>query len=150
MSPQRGPLLLRITAVWFAVYAALHTYGAMYADLHEAVPLKQALFAAMRSYKETLPGATRSYMDFYMAFGLMASWTLLLFAILSWQLASLSRTQPAVARPLVLTLFVISIPMTILIWTHVFAIPALFSTVATVLLGLSYYALPPSGRSVAR
>lgn len=150
MAVNRSTLFLRVAAAWFTVYAALHTYGAMYEDLREAVPLKQMLFTAMRSYKVNIQGVTRTYMDFYLAFGLISAWCLLLFGILSWQLGGLARNQPDVARPLVLTLFVISIPMTALVWLYVFAVPGIFSTVGTLLLGLSYYALLPSGRSVAR
>ena len=135
-------ILLRIASVVFALYTAGHTYGAMLKDPKEGGPLKQATLAAMRGYHETLQGASRSYWDFYMGFGWFVSCALLLFTILCWQLASLARTQPAIARPLVLTLFVISIPMTVLAYTNFFAAPAIFSTAATLLLGAAVFTLP--------
>jgi len=135
-------ILLRIASVVFALYTAGHTYGAMYKDPKEGGPLKQATLAAMRSYHENLGGASRSYWDFYKGFGWFVSCALLLYAILCWQLSTLARTQPSSARPLILTLFVISIPMTVLAYTNFFAAPAIFSTVATLLLGAAAFTLP--------
>lgn len=134
-------ILLRIASVVYVFYTAGHTYGAMFKDPKSGGPQKQLVLSAMRSYHEKLGGANRSYWDFYIGFGWFASCALLLFAILCWQLSSLARTQPAVARPLILTLFVISIPMTVLAYTNFFAAPAAFSTVATLLLGAAAFSL---------
>jgi hypothetical protein len=135
-------ILLRIASVVFAFYTFGHTYGAMIKQPKGGGPLKQATIAAMRSYHETLQGASRSYWDFYTGFGWFVSCALLLFAILCWQLGSVARTQPATARPLILTLFVVSIPMTVLGYTNFFAAPAILSTVATLLLGAAAFTLP--------
>jgi hypothetical protein len=134
--------LLRIASVVFALYTAGHTYGAMIKQPQGGSPLKQATIAAMRGYRETIQGASRSYWDFYKGFGWFVSCALLLFAILCWQLATVARTQPAIARPLILTLFVISIPMTVLSYTNFFAAPAILSTAATLLLGAAAFTLP--------
>ena len=77
-----------------------------------------------------------------MGFGWYVSCALLLFAILCWQLSGVARTQPSIARPLILTLFVISIPMTILGYTNFFAAPAIFATAGTLLLGAAAFSLP--------
>lgn len=128
-------LLLRIAAVVYALFTAGHTFGAMFKDPSTGGPEKQAVLAAMRTYHENVMGASRSYWDFYKGFGFMVSWSLLLFTILCWQLGALARSNPSVARPLILTLFLISIPITVLSYTNFFAAPAIFSTVATLLLG---------------
>lgn len=125
---------LRIAAIVFALYAAGHVYGAMYEDLKADTPAKQALFDAMRNFTETFQGSTRSYWEFYNVFGFYVTWSLVAFAILSWQLASLARTNPSAARPFIWTLFVISIPMTWLTWSHLFVIPQAFATLTTLLL----------------
>jgi hypothetical protein len=135
-------ILLRIASVVFALYTAGHSYGAMIKDPSTGGPAKQAVLAAMRTYHEDLGGASRSYWDFYTGFGWFVSCALLLFAVLCWQLASVARTQPSVARPLILALFVISIPMMVLSYTNFFAAPAIFSTVATLLLGAAAFSLP--------
>jgi hypothetical protein len=132
-------LLLRICSVVYVLYAAGHTYGAMYADLKEGSPVKQAVLTAMRSYTENVQGSMRSYWDFYTGFGFMLSWTFVLLAVLCWQLAGLSRAEPSVARPLLITLFVISIPITALSWTNFFLAPQLCSTAATLLLGAAVF-----------
>jgi hypothetical protein len=134
-------ILLRIASVVFALYTAGHTYGAMIKDPSTGGPAKQLVLSAMRSYHENLGGASRSYWDFYKGFGWFVSCALLLLAVLCWQLSALARTQPAIARPLILTLFVISIPMTVLAYTNFFAAPAAFSTVATLLLGAAAFSL---------
>jgi len=135
-------ILLRIASVVFVLYTAGHSYGAMLKDPKEGGPLKQATLAAMRGYHQNLGGASRSYWDFYVGFGWFASCALLLYAILCWQLATVARTHPAIARPLILTLFVISIPMTVLAYTNFFAVPAILSTAATLLLGAAVFTLP--------
>ena len=135
-------LLLRIASVVFALYTAGHSYGAMIKDPKSGGPEKQLVLSAMRAYHEHLQGASRSYWDFYKGFGWFVSCALLLFTILCWQLSGIARTQPSIARPLILTLFVISIPMTILAYTNFFAAPAIFSTVATLLLGAAAFSLP--------
>lgn len=135
-------ILLRIASVVFALYTAGHTYGALYKDPSTGNPAKQAVLYGMRTYHENLGGASRSYWDFYMGFGWFVSCALVLFAVLCWQLSTLARTQPSIARPLILTLFVISIPMTVLAYTNFFAAPAIFSTVGTLLLGAAAFTLP--------
>jgi hypothetical protein len=132
-------IFLRASAVVYALFALGHTYGAMYADIQTGGLAKQALFTAMRSYTENVQGFTRSYWDFYRGFGFNVSWMLVGFAILSWQLGTLSRTQPSSARPLILTLFAISIPITVLAWTNFFAAPGVLSTLATLLLGAAAF-----------
>jgi hypothetical protein len=139
---KRGTLFLRIASVVYALYTVGHTYGAMYEDVRDGDPLKQAVFAAMRTYTERIQGFSHSYWDFYRGFGFLVSWTWLLFTILCWQLSTLSRTQPASARPFVLTLFLISVPMSALAWTNFFAAPGILSTLATALLGAAYLTLP--------
>ena len=135
-------LLLRIASVVFVLFTAGHSYGALIADPKTGGPEKQVLLAAMRGYHEDVQGASRSYWNFYMGFGWMVSCSLLLFAILCWQLSTVARTQPAIARPLILTLFVISIPITVLSYTNFFAAPAILSTAATLLLGAAAFSLP--------
>ena len=135
-------ILLRIASVVFALYTAGHSFGAMIKDPGTGGPAKQAVLGAMRAYHENVMGSSRSYWDFYKGFGWLVSCALLLFAILCWQLSTLARTQPSIARPLTLTLFVISIPMTVLAYTNFFAAPAIFSTVATLLLGAAAFSLP--------
>ena len=135
-------ILLRIASIVFALYTAGHTYGALFKDPSDGGPAKQAVLYGMRTYHENLAGASRSYWDFYMGFGWFVTCALVLFAVLSWQLSTLARTQPSIARPLILTLFVISIPMTVLAYTNFFAAPATLSTAATLLLGAAAFTLP--------
>jgi len=135
-------ILLRIASVVFALYTAGHTYGALFKDPSTGGPEKQLVLSAMRTYHENLGGASRSYWDFYKGFGWFVSCALLLFSILCWQLSTLARAQPTIARQLVITLFIISIPMTVLAYTNFFAAPAAFSTVATLLLGAAAFTLP--------
>ena len=135
--------LLRIASVVYLLFTAGHSFGAMIKDPQGGGPLKEATLAAMRGYHENVMGSSRSYWDFYKGFGWMVSCFLLLLAILCWQLSSLVRNDPSAARSLVLTLFLISIPTTVLSYTNFFAAPAVFATVGTLLLGatLSYLAL---------
>jgi hypothetical protein len=137
-------ILLRIAAAIYVFFTLGHTLGAMYQDPKEGGPAKQAVLAAMRAYHQDFQGSSRSYWDFYRGWGFYVSWTFVLFAILCWQLGSLARKNPSAARPLIATLFAISIPMCILTWTHFFITPDICATLATLLLGGALFSLAPA------
>jgi hypothetical protein len=88
-------------------------------------------------------GATRTYWHFYIGFGLYITALLLLQAVLLWQLASLVRVDPSRVRPLLGTLSVGGVVGTVVIWTFIFAVPALFSLACTGWLTMAFIAARP-------
>ena len=80
------------------------------------------------------------YWHFYVGFGLYITVLLLLQAVLLWQLASLVRVDASRVRPLLGALSIAGVVGTVVIWTFIFAVPALFSLVCTACLTLAFIA----------
>jgi hypothetical protein len=94
----------------------------------------------MRSFEFDAMGATRSYADFYLGFGLYIGVLLLLQAVLLWQLGALAAADARRARPLVAAMFIASVAGTVVVWQFIFVLPALFSAATAFCLGLSLFA----------
>src|SRR6266571_9354254 len=96
-------VLLRVASVLTLIFCAGHTYGALVASSRD--PEQAAVFMAMQAFPFEIMGARRSHWDFYRGFSLLFSVTLLLLAVLLWQLARLAKRVSAGARPFVASLF---------------------------------------------
>jgi predicted MFS family arabinose efflux permease len=92
----------------------------------------------MRTFEFDVMGATRTYMHFYMGFGVYITVLLLLQAVVAWQLASLAHVAPRRAAPLVATLSVGSLIGTFVVWRFIFVVPALFSLACAACLTIAY------------
>src|SRR5689334_8086881 len=82
----KASLLYRIAAVLLALFAILHTIG-----FRQNVPEWHAgaVTDAMRATRFDAQGVTRSYWDFFSAFGLSVTVFLVFAAVLAWQLGGL-------------------------------------------------------------
>jgi hypothetical protein len=89
----------------------------------------------MKTFRFDVSGVNRSYFEFYRGFGFILAVYMVLQAVLLWQLGGLARTNRGLARPLVLSLFVASIPIGILTWAFLFPTPVYFDAVLTACLG---------------
>ncbi|MCU1249971.1 MAG: hypothetical protein JWQ49_3000, partial [Edaphobacter sp.] len=65
----RTVLFLRIASVLTLIHGALHTIGGVFGGAAPGV--QQATVAVMKANEFAVMGATRSYWDFYMGFGLV-------------------------------------------------------------------------------
>ena len=135
------PALLRTASGLTLLFAAGHAMGAM--DSWSPVGETEVL-RSMRAFQ------FRTYWHFYIGFGLYITVLLLLQAVLLWQLASLARVDPSRVRPLLGTLSVAGIVGTVVIWTFIFAVPALFSLACTVCLTLAFIATRTHPASAVR
>jgi hypothetical protein len=126
-------LLYRIASVVLVLYAAAHQFGFRQAD-----PRWNA-GASVTAMKATfqVQGQTRSYWDFFSAFGFIWTGALLFFAILAWQLA----TMPAdVLHGLKLVRWAFAacfVAVTLLTWRYVFPVPSIFSALVALPLVLA-------------
>jgi hypothetical protein len=93
---------LRIASVVTALLFAGHTAGMPWTPVEGA--RSAALVEEMKGYRFDVMGFTRGYWDFYLGFGLTVSVSLAAFAILIWQLGTLSRAAPGAARPMIAAL----------------------------------------------
>lgn len=125
---------LRVAAFLQAFFAFGHTASGIPSKAIRG-PREQALFDAMRAFSFDVMGSTRSHWDFYQGFGLIISVNLAILAVLMWQLSSLSRTDSAGARGLVITLLMGEILIAALSWRYFFLAPALTSVLVSLCLG---------------
>lgn len=58
--------------------------------------------------------------------------------ILLWQLASLAKTDAARLRPMIAVIALATVGSGLIAWRFIFPVPALFSAVLVVALGLAY------------
>ena len=82
----KARILYRISAVLLLLYAAGHTFGFRQNNPEWGA---DAVLASMRSVHFDAQGFTRTYWDFFSAFGLFFTVFLLFAAVLAWLLAGL-------------------------------------------------------------
>jgi uncharacterized membrane protein len=98
---------------------------------------ENAVLEAMRSVRFQVGGVSRSFLDFYLGFGFLLSVYLVLQAVLLWLLAGVARDSPQVTGPFVLAFTVANAACTVLCWRFLFCVPAVFTAVVTVTIGLA-------------
>ena len=140
-------LFLRIASGLTVLYAAGHAMGGTESW---SPPGETDVLQSMRTFEFDVMGATRTYMHFYLGFGVYITVLLLLQAALVWQLASLASVDPRRARPLVATLSVGSLIGTFVVWRFIFAVPALFSLACAACLTIAYILMRSTAPHAAR
>jgi hypothetical protein len=129
-------ILLRIASVLTAVSCVGHTYGALGAPVRN--PGEAAVFMAMQSYSLKMLGAIRTHWDFYRGFSVLFGVTLLLLAILLWQLSITAKTDPLATRPMVASLLAAYLAFTIVGGLYFFFVPASFFAAIAICLALAF------------
>jgi hypothetical protein len=127
----KAPILYRISSVLLLLFAAGHTFGFRQNNPEWGA---DAVLALMRSVHFDAQGFTRTYWDFFSAFGLFFSVFLLFSAVLAWLLAGLPAETLARVRSLAWALAICFVAVTVLNWRYTFVIPIVFSTLITVCL----------------
>ena len=117
-------LWLRISSIVSVVFAAGHTLG----GFKSWSPAGETpVLAAMRTTHYDVQGASRTYLDFYRGFGYSLSVSMLLQAIVLWQLSAIARTNPALVRPIVGSFAAASLAGLAVSWVFLFPVPTMFS-----------------------
>ncbi len=127
--------LLRIASVLSLIFCAGHTYGSLFAPIRE--PADAAVFMAMQSYRFRILGAVRTHWEFYRGYSILFSVTLLLLAVMLWQLAALAKTDAVRMRPLLVSLFLGYLAFTVVSGKYFFIAPAAFSAAVAICLALA-------------
>jgi hypothetical protein len=117
--------------VLLLLFAAGHTFG-----FRQNVPewRADAVLALMRSVHFDAQGFTRTYWDFFSAFGLIFSVFLLFAAVLAWLLAALPPETLARVRGIAWSLAICFVAVTALSWRYAFTTPIIFSALIAVCL----------------
>ena len=127
----KAPVLYRISSVLLVLFAAGHSFG-----FRQNVPewRADAVLTLMRSVHFDAQGFTRTYWDFFSAFGLFFSVFLLFAAVLAWLLAGLPAETLARVRSIAWALAICFVAVTALSWRYAFTTPIVFSTLITLCL----------------
>jgi hypothetical protein len=127
---------LRISAVISLLFTFGHTMG----GLKRWSPMgDNPVLQAMSSVRFEAMGVSRTYLDFFMAFGWSLSVTMLMQSVLLWQLASLASTDAARVRPLIAVFALATAVSGIIAWRLIFPLPALFSAVLAACLMVAFF-----------
>jgi hypothetical protein len=128
-------LWLRISSVISLLFSIGHTLGGR-TDWSPAG--ETDVLSAMRTVHYPAMGVSRTYLDFFRAFGFSLSVTMFLQTFLLWRLASLARTQPLQVRPMIGAFALATIACGLLSWRFLFPIPTAFSFVLAACLVVAY------------
>jgi hypothetical protein len=127
----KAKILYRISAVLLLLFAAGHTFG-----FRQNNPEWKAgaVLTLMRSVHFDAQGFTRTYWDFFSAFGLFFTVFLLFAAVLAWLFAGLPPGILARVRNIAWALAICFVAVTALSWKYAFTTPIVFSILVTVCL----------------
>jgi uncharacterized membrane protein YesL len=134
-------ILLRIGSGLSLLYFLGHTMGRPWTPAKG--PEAAAVVEAMRLHRFDVFGMSRAYWDFYQGFGLANSVHLFVQTIVLWLLASLARSDPALARRFIALFFVGVVANAVLAWRYFFPLPTAFAVSIAVCLGLAFVAVRP-------
>jgi hypothetical protein len=134
-------------SIWLKIAAALQALGTL---LHTLAswnppsrgPAELAVFAAMRGFRFEIMGANRSHWDFYRGYELSITVVFAMMAVLIWQLSTLSRSAPDRSRPLIATILVAQVFLSVVSWMYFFAGPGVMSILIIICLGAALVSLP--------
>ena len=127
----KAPILYRISSVVLLLFAAGHTFGFRQNNPEWGA---DAVLGLMRSVRFDAQGFTRTYWDFFTAFGLFFSVFLVFAAVLAWLLGGLPPETLARVRSIAWALTICFVAVTALSWRYVFTTPIVFSILVTVCL----------------
>ena len=127
----KASLFYRIAAVLLLVFAAGHTFGFRQNNPEWGA---DAVLGLMRSVHFDAQGFTRTYWDFFSAFGFFVTAFLLFAAVLAWLLGGLPAETLARVRSIAWAFAMCFVAVTALSWIYVFTIPIVFSALVTVCL----------------
>jgi len=127
----KASLFYRIAAVLLLLFAAGHTFGFRQNNPEWGA---DAVLGLMRSVHFDAQGFTRTYWDFFSAFGLFFSVFLLFAAVLALLLGGLPAETLARVRSIAWALAICFVAITALNWRYAFTTPIVFSILITVCL----------------
>jgi len=119
----KAGILYRISPVLLALFAAGHTFGFRQNNPEWRA---DAVLGLMRSVHFDAQGFTRTYWDFFSAFGLFFTVFLLFAAVLAWLLAALPPETLARVRNIAWALAICFVAVTALTWMYAFTTPPRF------------------------
>jgi hypothetical protein len=135
-------IFLRIASVLTFIHGVLHTIGGVFAT--PAPGAQQAAVAAMKENQFLVMGFTRSYWHFYQGFSIGASISLIVNAVVFWQLSSLAKTSSLRLRPIYGAFVASYLLLALNSYQYFFPPPVITEILIALFLGLALYTSSPS------
>jgi len=138
----KAPILYRIASVLLLLFAVGHTFG-----FRQNNPAwrADAVIASMQSVHVDAQGFSRTYWDFFSAFGLFFSVFLLFAAVLAWLLGRLPVETLARVRSIAWAFAICFVAVTVLSWRYAFTTPIVFSGLIAACLIVAAWLSPKTG-----
>jgi hypothetical protein len=139
MSPMKlktSTFWLRAASVVALLFAAGHTLGAPWTPARGAAAA--SVVDAMKSAHFDAMGSDATYWRFYYGFGLSITCYLLALAIITWQIATLARSETRRLRGLILTLAGLYAAIGVVSWMYFFAAPLALAAIVVVCLLVAF------------
>ena len=132
----------RVAAVLILLFDIGHTIGFLQHDPEWKV---DSLIGSMKSIHFAIQGFSRSYWDFFVGFGLFVTVSLLLAAVVAWQLGRLDAETLARVRGIGWSLALCFVVLTFLSFRYFFVLPLIFSiAIAVCLMVAAWLSAKPS------
>ncbi len=138
----KAVLWFRAAAVIFVLFAVGHTVG--FLTFRPATAEGQAVWSQMNGVHFSDGHGTYSYGNFYIGFGLSVTATMLFSAWLAWMLDSLAKRGAQGGRTIAWGMFAWQLVGIVLAVRYFALVPALFSVVVVVCLGLGAMSMQKS------
>jgi hypothetical protein len=130
--------LLKVASVITVLHCIGHTIGGVFGVDAPPGTKEGAVVEAMKSNQFDVLGATRSYWDFFIGYGLTISVSSLIQAVVFWQLAGLTKTEPRRIRPIIAAFLFANLGFAVLAWRYFFIPPLVGSLLTAIVLGVAY------------
>jgi hypothetical protein len=128
-------LFLRAASVLSFLIAVGHTVGGVFGSV--APGAQAAAVLAMKTNQFQVMGVTRSYRDFNLGEGLAATISMLVGAVVFWQLGSLAKNGAAPLRPILATFLVGHLCLAVLSWRYFIAPPVIGNLLIALCVGVA-------------
>jgi len=124
----KSSVFYRIASILLLLFAAGHTFGFRQNNPEWGA---DAVLGLMRSVHFDAQGFSRTYWDFFSAFGFFVSVFFVFAAVLAWLLSALPAETLARVRSIAWALAICFVAITALSWRFAFTTPIVLSTLIT-------------------
>lgn len=142
----RARLFLRSAAVLTLLLGIGHLMGRPWTPAND--PLASAVVVAMKSHTMHVMGFDRTFMDFYVSFGLILGVNLLAGGVILWMLGDLVITEPARTRRIAVVFLIMNLIITAISGLYLFAAPMVLSGAVTLCLAIAALSNPRDRKSL--